>query len=324
MGVRADHRGGKCGAVAQRHQSAAVEPGRAQLVAHQRDAHAGGGGVAHQTDVVELRAFGRLGPIEVHGGKPGAPGLQRAAQQRLVVDALRGLKRAVLAQELRRCHGGDHIVGDAYMFQVGVSASAKAHHQIGVFGDHVEQRDRDLHGDVDLGIGLGEFTQTRNHHRARKRGGDRQTQFALARRSTDVGELLQNRQPLTHIGQVFAAFGGERKIRAAEQLGANDLLQLARPVAHRAGGDAQFFRGLRDAAQTRQRLKGQQALNGGNAGNTHRAAFQTPLTIIRVPQSRLTARLSRPAFRAETTPLLELPCLIVWPSCPSTLCPKKP
>ena len=38
----------------------------------------------------------------------------------------------------------------------------------------------------------------------------------------------------------------------------------------------------------------------------------------------LEARLYRPAFRAETTPLLELPCLIVWPSCPSTFCPKKP
>ena len=64
-------------------------------------------------------------------------------------------------------------------------------------------------------------------------------------------------------------------IGPAEQLGTDDLLQLAHPVAHCAGRDTQLFRSLRHAAQPGQGLKGQQALNGRYAGGGH------ALTIIR-------------------------------------------
>ncbi len=69
--------------------------------------------------------------------------------------------------------------------------------------------------------------------------------------------------------QVFHTLDGERKVGPAKQLGAYDLLQLLDAVAHRAGRDAEFFCSLRDAAQTRQRLKSQQALNRGDAGDGH-------------------------------------------------------
>jgi len=69
--------------------------------------------------------------------------------------------------------------------------------------------------------------------------------------------------------QVSSAFGRERKIGPAKQFGANDLFELLDPVAHRAGRDAQFFGGLGHAAQARQRLKSQQALNGGDTGGGH-------------------------------------------------------
>jgi len=72
------------------------------------------------------------------------------------------------------------------------------------------------------------------------------------------------------MGQVFVAFGGERKIGPAKQLGANDLLQLLDAVTHRAGRHAQLFGGLRHAAQTGQCLKGQEALDGRDArGDGH-------------------------------------------------------
>jgi hypothetical protein len=69
------------------------------------------------------------------------------------------------------------------------------------------------------------------------------------------------------MGQVFAAFGGQRKVGPAEQLGADDLFELLDAVADRAGRHVQLFRGLGDAAQPRQRLKGQQALDGRDAGS---------------------------------------------------------
>ncbi len=41
----------------QAHQRAVVQPGRAQLEAHQGHAHAGSCGVAHQANVVELESL---------------------------------------------------------------------------------------------------------------------------------------------------------------------------------------------------------------------------------------------------------------------------
>ena len=165
------------------------------------------------------------------------------------------------------------------MLHVGVATGAKTHHQVGVFGHHVQQRDGHLQGQVNLGVGLGELAQARDQDGARKGGGDRQAQFAFARRSSRGGKLLQHGQTFAHMGQVFAALGGERKIGPTKQLGANDLLQLLDAVAHGAGRDAQLLGGLRDAAQARQRLKRQQALDGRNAGGGHAP------TIIRGPRA---------------------------------------
>ena len=204
------------------------------------------------------------------GGKPGAPGLQRAAQQGHVVQILRLQKRAMLTHKGRRGHGRDHIFGQAHVLHVGIAPGAKAHGQVGVLGHHIEQRDRDLQGQVNLRIGIGELAQARNDHRAGKGGRDRQTKLAFAGCGTGAGKLLQDGQAFAHMGQIFTAFGGERKVGATEQLGANNLFQLTHPVADRAGGDKQLFRGLGHAAQTRQRLKGQQALDGRDACGAHK------------------------------------------------------
>ena len=71
------------------------------------------------------------------------------------------------------------------------------------------------------------------------------------------------------MGQVFAALNRERKVGAAKQLGANDLLQLLDAVAQRAGRYAQLIRRLCHAAQSRQGLEGQQALDGRDSGRAH-------------------------------------------------------
>jgi hypothetical protein len=77
------------------------------------------------------------------------------------------------------------------------------------------------------------------------------------------------------MGQVLAAFGGQREIGPPEQLGADDLFELPDAVADRAGRDAQLFSGsLCHAAQACQRLEGEQALNGRDAGS--HAAIVSP------------------------------------------------
>ena len=76
---------------------------------------------------------------------------------------------------------------------------------------------------------------------------------------------LNTAQTFAHMRQILNSFGGQRKIGPAKQLGANDLLQLLDPVAHGAGCDAQLLGRLGHAAQTRQRLKGQEALNRRDA-----------------------------------------------------------
>ena len=72
----------------QANQGAVFQPGCPQLQADQANAQALGGGIAQQADVVEARAVGGFGPVQVMGGKPGAPGLQRAAQQGGVAQVL--------------------------------------------------------------------------------------------------------------------------------------------------------------------------------------------------------------------------------------------
>ena len=76
MGIDAGHI-----QIEQTHQSAVVQPGCAQLQAHWRNAQAARGGIAQQADIVELRAFGRLGPVQAGRPEPRLLGLQRAAQQ---------------------------------------------------------------------------------------------------------------------------------------------------------------------------------------------------------------------------------------------------
>ncbi|MPM71102.1 hypothetical protein SDC9_118065 [bioreactor metagenome] len=80
-------------------QLALFEPGAAQLQPHERHAHAGGGGVTHQADVVELRALAGRGPVQATHVEPTAPGLQWAAQQGDAFQVFGALERAVLAHE---------------------------------------------------------------------------------------------------------------------------------------------------------------------------------------------------------------------------------
>ena len=52
------------------------------------------------------------------------------------------------------------------MLDIGVTAGAKAHHQVGVFGHHIEQRNGHLQRQLDLGVSLGELAQARDQDRA--------------------------------------------------------------------------------------------------------------------------------------------------------------
>jgi len=144
-------------------------------------------------------------------------------------------------------------------------ANAVAHHQVGILGHHVQQRDGDLQRQVDLGVGLGELRQARDQHAARKGGRDRDLQPCAAAGHRVVGEALQRPQAFAHLLQVVLAVGGQRKVRAPEQLRAQHLLQLAHAVADRAGRDAELLGRQRHAAQARQGFKGQQALDGRDA-----------------------------------------------------------
>jgi hypothetical protein len=83
--------------------------------------------------------------------------------------------------------------------------------------------------------------QARHQDGAREGRRDGQAQLALAGRGAlpGRGKALQRGQAFAHMGQVFAALGGQREIGAAEQLGADDLLELLDAVADGAGRDAQ-------------------------------------------------------------------------------------
>ena len=117
-------------------------------------------------------------------------------------------------------------------------------------------------------------------------------------------------QPFAHVGQVLAAFGGEGEVGAAEQLGAEDLFQLPHPVAHGAGRDAQFVGRQRHRAQPRQRLEGEEALDGRNARRVtasledHRLVAVQQHAVLAVPLHRAGQHLlsvSRPvAVRSST------------------------
>ncbi len=48
------------------------------------------------------------------------------------------------------------------MFHIGITAGPEAHHQVGVFGHPIQQRDGDLQRCVYLGVGLGELAQPRD------------------------------------------------------------------------------------------------------------------------------------------------------------------
>ena len=151
------------------------------------------------------------------------------------------------------------------MFHVRVPPCAKAHGQVGVFGHHIEQGNAHLQGDVDFGVGIHKVFEAWHQHRARKSGRDRQSQFAPPGGVAGAGKALQRHQAFSHMGEVFVAFGGEREIGPAKQLGADDLFELLDAVTHGTGRHAQLFGGLGHAAQSGQGLKGQKTLNRRDA-----------------------------------------------------------
>ena len=111
----------------------------------------------------------------------------------------------------------------------------------------------------------GELARGGDEYGGPNRGRGGQLEPPPPRRRCLARKPLQRAQPLAHMGQVGAALGGQRKIGAAEQPHAQDLLQLLDAVAHGAGRDTQLFGRLRHAAQAGQGFKRQQALDGRNA-----------------------------------------------------------
>ena len=171
----------------------------------------------------------------------------------------------MLAKEGGRGQRGVHIARNFAVLHVGIVAGAVAHHQVGVFGHHIQQRNGDLQGEVNFRVCLGELRQARYQHAARKCGGDGNLEPCAARGHRVIGEALQCAQAFAHLLQVVLSVRGERKIGATKQQCAQHLLELAHAVADRTGGDVELFGRLRHAAQAGQGFKGQQTLNGRNA-----------------------------------------------------------
>ena len=249
----------------QAHQRAVGQPGLGQLQAHQRHAQTLGGGIAGQADIVEGGAVHGLGPVQIVRGKPGAPRLQRAAQQLGVLQVLHRAEGAEFLDAGGRGQRGNDVLHDADRFQIRIAAGAVADGQVGIFGHHVEQRNVHVQRQVDLGVGRGELAQARHQDAAREGGGDGHAQLAARQGRIAAGEALQHGQRLAHVREIFAALGGEGEIGAAKEAHAHQLFQLLDAVADRAGRDAEFFGGVGDATEPGQGFEGEKALDRRNA-----------------------------------------------------------
>ncbi|MNV74356.1 hypothetical protein D3C71_1675680 [compost metagenome] len=115
----------------------------------------------------------------------------------------------MLAHESGGGQRRDHVARQLHILHIGVVPGAVAHHQVGVFGHHIKQRDGHLQRQVDLGIGLGELAQARDQDGARERGRHRQLEAPAARRGRSPRKTLQRAQPLAHMRQIGAALGGQ-------------------------------------------------------------------------------------------------------------------
>ena len=306
------------------HQRAVLYPGLTQLEPHQAYAQAQRGGVAHQANVVEAGTVHGLRPVQLVCGKPGAPRFQRAAQQLGTLQLGHAVEGSVLQQVVRRGQRRDLVLQQADVFDVGIAAGAKAYREVGVFGDHVQQRDRHLQRQVDLGVVVHEMAQPRHQDGACKGGRHRHLELAFARHRRATGKARQHAQAFAHMGQVFAAFGGQREVGPAKQPRAQQLFQLLDAVADGTGRDAQLLRRLGARAQPRQCLKGQQTLDRRDANAHLKITVLWPFSSTRCSLCHLTARastwlsVSRPIAVRSSTVLLwsarATSCSMIGPS----------
>ncbi len=155
------------------------------------------------------------------------------------------------------------------MLEVGVAAGAVADLEVGLLGDDVAQGDRHLQGELDVRPVAAEELELGHHELAAERGRHRHPQPRRHGRRALARQLAQRGERDADLLQVGRALGGRGEVAAREQPHAEVGLELAQAVAHRAHGHAQLFGRTARAAQARDRLEGEQALDGRDASMGH-------------------------------------------------------
>ena len=210
-----------------------------------------------------------------------ALGLEVVAEGARLVQVFRTANRAhVVRQQVRR-------------FAPRERSGAKTQLDVGFLRSHVVHRYGHLQDQLDVRVGAAKRGQPGQQQLAREGGcnGDAQA----CRADVDHRRLsLQRAQGLAHPRQIGSAVGTCKKVAATgEQLEPQPVLQLADAVADRAGRDVQFLGRLRDAAQARHRLEGEQRLDRRDVGDGCHACIVartgkrsvSPVTSLRHPRS---------------------------------------
>ena len=203
---------------------------------------------------------------------PVRPRLERAAHQArggafgLAREAVEGPELVEEGRAARRRH---QVAQDQPVLEVGVAARTVADLEVRLLGGHVAQRDRHLQRQLDVGKAAAKELELGHHELAAERGRHRHPQSARAGRGALARHLLQRGERGAHMLQIGCALAGEGEITATEQADAEVRFELADAMADRAHGHAQLRRGAAGAAQARDRLEGEQALDRGDAAGRH-------------------------------------------------------
>ena len=198
---------------------------------------------------------------------PRRPGLQRTLDQPGLGEFFARFEtreRPVFAEEVRAAGRCKFIGLYEPVFAVSVVACTKTHLKIGRVSREIGHGNRDVKREVDVGVGRTEQLELGHEQLTAERGrhGHAHAQALLltgARR-----HLLQRSQARLHITEIGRPFNREREI-TQEQLDAQEVFQLPDAVADGADGDAKLLAGFACAAQPRDGLEGDEALDGRNA-----------------------------------------------------------
>ncbi len=200
------------------------------------------------------------------------------------------VERAVLAQEGGRGQRR-HLVGQqAQVLDVGIAPGAEADGQVGVLGHHVQQRNGHLQRQVDLGVGLDEAAQARHQDGARE---GRRDGHAAACACPGRPRCPGKRSRLARPSRTWARYSLPSVV-SEKSARPNSLVPricsscrtrwlTALGVTHSSSAAS-----VTDA-QARQRLEGEQALDGRDArrhGGSVMSRRRDPASAMAAPQAR--------------------------------------